>query len=115
MPPAGFDLQAYKERVMGLPVRNPDALMCPLPGKQGEPGVGEGEPSFLSGKHERARPAKLAAEVSTKAAGDLSSYYGQQIPFNQIVALGALSKSGGVYVQANGYNEGWDDCSDTPV
>ena len=39
--------------------------------------------------------------------GDLSSYYGQQIAFNQIVALGALTKtSSGTYVQANGYTEG---------
>jgi chitinase len=49
------------------------------------------------------------------AAGDLSQYFGQQIAFNQIVALGATKKSGNVYVEANGYLHAWDNCSDTPV
>ncbi|THH29871.1 hypothetical protein EUX98_g4306 [Antrodiella citrinella] len=106
MPPAGFDLEAYKQRVMGLPMRNP-VYACPVPSKQSD----LGEPVFLNGQHERAKGKNA---VFAKAAGDLSSYYGQQIPFNQIVALGALQKSGSVYVQANGYTEGWDNCSDTP-
>ena len=123
MPPAGFQLDEYKERVLNLPRRNRFAA-CPMPTK------GEGEPTFLDGKHER---TNIGPEVKVEAAaGDLSSYFGQQIPFNQITALGALKKSGSVYVQANGYTEGeylnylsppprltgylgWDDCSDTPV
>jgi len=108
LPPAGFDLEAYKERVMGLPVRK-QVFACPLPGKQAD-----GEPVFLNGKHERSKVKNAATGVSTKAEGDLSSYFGQQIAFNQIVALGALQKSGSVYVQANGFTEGWDNCSDTP-
>lgn len=53
------------------------------------------------------RPIKrLTGTMKAETAGNLSSYYGQQIPFNQIVALGALQKSGDVYVQANGYTEG---------
>lgn len=63
------------------------------------------------GAHLHARPKKLAAQTK----GDLSSYWGQEIPFNQIVALGALSEtSQSTFVQANGYTEGWDNCSDTP-
>ena len=51
--------------------------------------------------------ALCAPEVEAEAAaGDLSAWFGQQIPFNQIVALGALKKSGSVYVQNNGYTEG---------
>ncbi|KAI0076958.1 glycoside hydrolase family 18 protein [Panus rudis PR-1116 ss-1] len=107
MPPPGFQLDEYKERVLGLPARNPTPS-CPMPNKAED----LGEPNFLDGKHERVKKAPdFKAEA---AAGDLSAYYGQQIPFNQIIALGALTKSGSVYVQANGYTEGWDDCSDTP-
>lgn len=51
------------------------------------------------------RPTKIM-NLTADTAGDLSSYYGQEIAFNQIVALGALEKSGSVYVQANGYTEG---------
>lgn len=103
IPPPGFQLQEYKERVLGLPARSsPFPAQCALPTK----GEDLGEPNFLDGKHER---AKKGPEVEVEAAaGDLSSYYGQQIPFNQIVALGALKKSGSVYVQNNGYTEGTD-------
>ena len=132
-PPAGFDVKAYKEHVLGLPERG---LSCPMPqvvedGAEGE----EGEPNALMGAHERAKAAPK--DVEAQAAGDLSSYFGQQIPFNQIVALGALKKtSSGTYEGANGYTMGalpsvslargswtdvslrclaaWDDCSDTP-
>lgn len=98
MPPAGFQLEDYKERVLNLPRRNPVAA-CPLPTK------GEGEPNFLNGKHERAKKAPEGVHTEG-AAGDLSAYFGQQIAFGQLVALGALQKSGNVYVQANGYTEG---------
>ena len=112
MPPAGFDVKAYKELVMNLPVRNP-AMLCPLPAKN--PAKNVEEPVFLNGKHERSKGAAPTETLKAQAVGDLSSYFNQQIPFNQIIALGALKKSGSVYVQANGYTEGWDDCSDTPV
>lgn len=98
MPPAGFQLDEYKERVLNLPRRN-NAAACPIPAVKGE-----GEPNFLNGKHER---TKIGPQVKVGATpGDLSSYFGQAIAFNQIVALGALEKSGDVYVQANGYTRG---------
>ena len=102
-PPAGFDVKAYKEHVLGLPERG---LSCPMPqvvedGAEGE----EGEPNALMGAHERTKAAPK--DVEAQAAGDLSSYFGQQIPFNQIVALGALKKtSSGTYEGANGYTMG---------
>lgn len=109
MPPAaGFDVSLYRERVLQLPVRPGRAPACPRVTE-----TFTEEPNFLEGKHERGR-APAAAETAQAAAGDLSAYWGQQIAFNQIVALGALKKSGSVYVQQNGYTEGWDDCSDTP-
>ncbi|KAI0371468.1 glycoside hydrolase family 18 protein [Pilatotrama ljubarskyi] len=119
-PPAGFKVQEYKEKVLGLPVRG---LKCPLPQVVEEIAGSEDEDEpnklALAGNHERVRPKGKAGKEENgvhaeAAAGDLSSYYGQQIPFNQLVALGALKKSGSVYVAANGYTEGWDDCSDTP-
>ncbi|PIL37606.1 hypothetical protein GSI_01300 [Ganoderma sinense ZZ0214-1] len=106
----------YKEQVLGLPARG---LKCPLPGvleDGAEEGEGE-EPNALHGNHERRREGKeKEKEVTAEAAaGDLSAYFGQQIPFNQIVALGALVKSSaGTYGGANGYTMAWDDCSDTP-
>lgn len=134
LPPAGFDVKQYRERVLQLPSRN-IAPSCPLVLEKFEE-----EPNFLNGEHRRVKTVKPidGSDAKDAAVGDLSSYYGQQIPFNQIVALGALTKtSNGTYVQANGYTEGglvhcfhghcgltmrrairgigWDDCSDTPV
>ena len=133
-PPAGFDPVAYKEQVLGLPARG---LKCPLPGVQEEVAEGE-EPNALHGNHERRREAGDGGVKTEAAAGDLSAYFGQQIAFNQLVALGALTKSSsGTYGGANGYTMGefrlerfslshrvraltrlgvvaWDDCSDTP-
>ena len=105
-PPPGFDVGKYKEQVLNLPSRS-IAPSCPVTREKFDEA-----PTFLDGKHER--PPVKPREVSAEAAGDLSSYYGQQIPFNQIVALGALKKSSnGTYVQANGYTEGeWT--TDTP-
>ncbi|KAI8989856.1 glycoside hydrolase family 18 protein [Trametes punicea] len=119
-PPAGFKLEEYKQKVLGLPVRG---LACPLPqvkvDKEEKDGAdSDTKPNMLAltGNHERQqRAGKEKDGIRAAAAGDLSSYFGQQIPFNQIVALGALTKtSSGTYVAANGYTEGWDDCSDTP-
>jgi len=52
---------------------------------------------------------------SSGNAGDLSSLWGQQVPFNQLLAAGALKKAAdGTYKEANGFTAAWDDCSDTP-
>ena len=78
---------------------------CPIPtAKMGEQ---NGEPNFLKGAHPRARPKDKAGVIRAEDAGDLSSYWGQQIAFNQIVELGALQEtSEATFVQANGYTEG---------
>jgi chitinase len=69
---------------------------------------------YTAPSHPMARP-KEDVTFQAAATGDLSSYMGQQIPFNELLRLGALTKkSDGTYGQANGYTEGWDDCSDTP-
>ncbi|OCH94474.1 glycoside hydrolase [Obba rivulosa] len=115
-PPPGFLLAQYRQQVLGLPMRNPktgEALACPLPEHNaGEGDEEKGRTNPLNGAHPHVRIRK---DVSKAAAGDLSAFFGQQIAFNQIVASGALKKSSnGTYVQANGYTEGWDNCSDTP-
>ncbi|THU97586.1 glycoside hydrolase family 18 protein [Dendrothele bispora CBS 962.96] len=52
---------------------------------------------------------------STRANADLRGWYGQQIPFSEIVRSGALVKnSDGNYVQSGGFTYAWDNCSDTP-
>lgn len=61
------------------------------------------EASPLLGAHPHTKPNQTIAET----AGDLSSYWGQQIPFNQIVALGALKEtSQDTFNSAGGYTEG---------
>jgi chitinase len=45
-----------------------------------------------------------AVSAAVAAAGDLSGWYGQQIPFNSLSASGVLQKkSDGTYTGANGY------------
>lgn len=52
---------------------------------------------------------------STKAAADLSSYWGQQVGFSTLVNAGVLARqSNGTYGQGGGYTMAWDNCSDTP-
>ncbi|KAF8994877.1 glycoside hydrolase superfamily [Cyathus striatus] len=77
-----------------------------VPAAKGEPNV-----HFLNGTH--ARPKKSDAKV--EATADLTSWWGQQIPFSSIVQSGALVKgSDGNYQQGGGFTMAWDDCSDTP-
>jgi len=106
----GAGLDAYRQRVLGMAGKQADA--CPIPTRT----IGEhAQPNFLKGAHARVRPTAKGDVMKAQDAGDLSSYWGQEIAFNQIVALGALQEtSDGTFVQANGYTEGWDNCSDTP-
>ncbi|GBE80217.1 glycoside hydrolase family 18 protein [Sparassis crispa] len=110
LPPPGFRLAEYRQRVLGLPMRNPlsnGGLVCELP--QRAANKPSGKPNPLNGAHPHAR-----SKVVTENA-NLSSYWGQQIAFNQIVALGALTEtSWKTFQEAGGYTEGWDNCSDTP-
>lgn len=58
---------------------------------------------FLNGAHVRPKEQKDSVEAS----GDLSSWFGQQIPFNSLLASGALvKKSDGTYGQGAGYTMG---------
>ena len=113
LPQPGFDVRAYAQQVLGLPDRGLGmggrGLACPMPRARKEGDADEeeeerGEPNALHGAHARSKEHKVVSEA---AAGDLSAYFGQQIPFNQLVALGALKKnSDGTYGEANGYTMG---------
>lgn len=81
------------------------------------------------------RTSNVRTDVAAKAAGDLSHWDGQQIPFKSLISGGALKKNkDGTYTGANGYTRGksclskspltfdstcldlgWDSCSSTPV
>lgn len=62
-----------------------------------------------------AHPQCPPKELSVAPAGDLSTVWGQQIPFKHLVQSGVLHrKADGSYTAANGYSHGWDECSDTP-
>ncbi|EPQ50562.1 glycoside hydrolase family 18 protein [Gloeophyllum trabeum ATCC 11539] len=112
LPLYGYVSKSTATHLYGTYKRPGKSIMRPSEEEEGEVKL-----NALAGEHARYKGKNRAKEpmVSAKAAGDLSSYYGQQIAFNQIVALGALQKqSNGTYTGANGYTMGWDDCSDTP-
>lgn len=61
-------------------------------------------------------PTPAEVSITEAEAADLSSYWGQQIAFKDIVKSGALAKkSDGNYGQSGGFTMGWDNCSNTPV
>ncbi|KIM81786.1 glycoside hydrolase family 18 protein [Piloderma croceum F 1598] len=65
--------------------------------------------------HPRVKANIEKVVVEEAELGDLSKWYGQQIPFNSLLASGALKKnSDGTYSGDNGYTMQWDNCSDTP-
>ncbi|KZV96514.1 glycoside hydrolase family 18 protein [Exidia glandulosa HHB12029] len=69
------------------------------------------EQHFYQGAH----PRDKDAPTKIRAAANLQGWYGQQIPFSEIVSSGALVKQAdGSYGQGGGFTMGWDDCSDTP-
>ncbi|KAG6820584.1 hypothetical protein H0H93_014811 [Arthromyces matolae] len=78
----------------------------------GDHEVASSERRFVNGSH--ARDENNESKVAP-ASTSLSSWWGQQIPFNSIVKSGALvKKSDGTYGQGGGFTMGWDNCSDTP-
>ncbi|KAJ3514277.1 hypothetical protein NLJ89_g2472 [Agrocybe chaxingu] len=82
------------------------------------------EVNFLNGAHPNpsiTAPPPTPTSASIKDDGEvtaqatLTSWWGQQIPFYEIVRAGALVKrSDGNYGQAGGFTMGWDNCSNTP-
>ncbi|KAF9033124.1 glycoside hydrolase family 18 protein [Panaeolus papilionaceus] len=73
----------------------------------------ETHPIFLNGAH--ANPPHSEQDEPIKTQATLTSWWGRQIPFYEIVRAGALVKrSDGNYGQAGGFTMGWDNCSNTP-
>ncbi|KAF8154277.1 glycoside hydrolase family 18 protein [Crassisporium funariophilum] len=74
---------------------------------------GNGEFPLLA--HPKYPPLARGGGTSALPSGDLSSMWGQQVSFNQLVNTGTLVDRGdGNYNASNGYTQGWDNCSDTP-
>ena len=67
--------------------------------------VAEAETTKTSnGAHPRVKADTKDAVVAEANSGDLSKWYGQQIPFNSLLASGALKKNtDGTYTGDNGY------------
>jgi len=105
----GSALEAYREEVLGLAGKSYAAAQVPTDLDEADSGA---QLNALNGSHPvvTQRPANL----TTLASGDLSSYYGQQIPFGDLISLGALKETSGAFSAANGYTYAWDNCSDTP-
>lgn len=101
-------VEAKDERVMGLPAKT-SVMVCPPVHKPHE------KYECTQDEWIKDVPAGSVKDLKSLADGDLSGSWGDAIAFNQLVALGALQRSGTIYVPINGYTQGWDTCSDTPV
>ncbi|KAL1749252.1 glycoside hydrolase family 18 protein [Schizophyllum fasciatum] len=65
--------------------------------------------------HTSGLATKEAAKKPATIKADLSSYWGQQVPFATLVSSGALARQdNGTYGGSGGFTMGWDNCSDTP-
>ncbi|THU94236.1 glycoside hydrolase family 18 protein [Dendrothele bispora CBS 962.96] len=102
LPLYGYVSNSTKTKLTGSFAPSNDMVLIQKEDSQGK--------NFLNGAHPREQTVQQQA-----ANADLRSWYGQQIPFNSIVASGALvKKSDGTYGQGGGFTMAWDDCSDTP-
>lgn len=76
----------------------------------------EGAEGLMSERTAKALANGSGSTLKTLAAkGDLSSFWGSQVAFNQLLSSGAMvKKADGTYGGGAGYTFAWDDCSDTP-
>ena len=51
-------------------------------------------------------PGTHSRPTASCVGGDLNGWWGQQIPFSELVKGGALRKESGAYVASNGYTMG---------
>ncbi|KAJ8483486.1 hypothetical protein ONZ45_g14588 [Pleurotus djamor] len=107
LPLYGYVSQSTRTNLTGSLLPSEDMLLL----HQNDEPADSPKRHFLNGAHARPQETKVVAEAN----GDLSGWFGQQIPFNSILASGALvKKSDGTYGQGAGYTMAWDNCSDTP-
>ncbi|KAJ7578634.1 hypothetical protein C8J56DRAFT_1170388, partial [Mycena floridula] len=61
-------------------------------------------------------PASFTAErLDPRLVGELSSFWGSQVTFNQLISAGVLKKQAdGTYIGANGFHWDWDSGSSIP-
>lgn len=98
LPLYGYVSQSSSTTLSGslMPPGNANLLVA-----EGSTKTVEGKKTFLNGAHPRG-PVKK----DVKANADLTSWYGQQIPFSSIVGAGALAKSGDSYDGSGGFSKG---------
>ncbi|KAI0713211.1 glycoside hydrolase superfamily [Fomitopsis betulina] len=108
----GTALDAYRAEVLGLAGKS--YAVAEVPENLGETDSAA-ELNPLGGAHPHVPTVQEQGGLTALASGDLSSFYGQQIAFRDLVAQGALKEtSSGTFTGNNGYTYNWDDCSDTP-
>ena len=67
-----------------------------------------------SGKSHPGPAPSPAGVIKASSNGDLSSYFGTQIEFNQLISSGVLTKNAdGTFTGRSGYTRNWDACSST--
>ncbi|TFY53141.1 hypothetical protein EVJ58_g9619 [Rhodofomes roseus] len=108
----GSALEAYREDVLGLAGKSYVAGQNLT--NLDEVDAGDAQLNALNGAHPRPAITQKPANLTALASGDLSSYYGQQIAFSDLISSGALKDSSGTFTAANGYTYELDNCSDTP-
>ncbi|KAF8900156.1 glycoside hydrolase family 18 protein [Gymnopilus junonius] len=118
MPLYGYASQSSKTVLSGSFAPSADMLLLQKIEEKQEDGTTVVS-SFHNGAHaNNVRPTSKSTQSGEgvhETAANLTSWWGQQIPFNAIVSSGALvKKSDGTYGQGGGFTMAWDNCSDTP-
>lgn len=100
----GSAFDAYRAEVLDLAGKS--YAVAEVPGNLDE-ADSAAELNPLGGAHPHAPTAQEQGGLTVLASGDLSSYYGQQIAFSDLVAQGALKEtSSGTFTVTNGYTYG---------
>ena len=100
----GSTLDAYRAEVLGLAGKSYAVADVPEVLDEVDSAA---ELNALNGAHPHAPTAQEQGKLTVLAGGDLSSYYGQQIAFSDLVAQGALKEtSSGTFTGTNGYTYG---------
>ncbi|KZT70279.1 glycoside hydrolase family 18 protein [Daedalea quercina L-15889] len=108
----GSALEAYREEVLGLAGKSYAAAQMPTDLDETD---SDAELNALNGAHPHPVATQDLSNLTTPASGNLSSYYGSQIAFSDLVYQGALMEtSSKTFTVMNGYTYAWDNCSDTP-
>ena len=100
----GSALEAYREEVLGLAGKSYAVSDVPESLDEAD---STAELNALNGAHPHAPTAQAQGNLTALSGGDLSSYFGQQIAFSDLISQGALKEtSSGTFTGTNGYTYG---------